>query len=92
METNLAAIIIAVISLGIAIFQVLLTLGFPLGEATMGGYYKVLPKKIRLPVPYQLLFFYSWALFFCSTSELSASTFPYCPLLFLSGFLPFTLA
>lgn len=32
----------------IAIFQVLLSLGYPLGEYVMGGYYKVLPKKLRI--------------------------------------------
>jgi hypothetical protein len=45
---NSAAILIAVINLGIAVFQVLLTLGYPLGEAAMGGKYKVLPKPLRV--------------------------------------------
>jgi hypothetical protein len=50
MEGNLihvAAIIVVILFVCIAGFQVLLSLGYPLGEAAMGGYYKVLPKKLR---------------------------------------------
>ncbi|GMA46961.1 hypothetical protein [Tetragenococcus muriaticus] len=50
MENNLvpiSSIIVAIIFVFLAIFQELLTLGFPLGEFTLGGYYKVLPKKLR---------------------------------------------
>lgn len=50
MENNLVAIssiIVAVIFVSLAIFQELLTLGFPLGEFTLGGYHKILPKKLR---------------------------------------------
>ncbi|MNI11058.1 hypothetical protein D3C73_641880 [compost metagenome] len=32
----------------IAVFQVLLSLGFPLGEFALGGYYKVLPVRLRI--------------------------------------------
>jgi hypothetical protein len=42
-----AAMIIMILLAGIAVFQVLLTFGFPLGEATMGGKYKILPKPLR---------------------------------------------
>jgi hypothetical protein len=45
---QIAAVISAVIFLGIAIFQVLLSLGYPLGEATMGGYHKILPNRLRV--------------------------------------------
>lgn len=45
--TYIAAVMIFIICGGIAIFQVLLTLGYPLGEATMGGKYKILPKRLR---------------------------------------------
>lgn len=48
MVIHLAAAACAVIFIGMAIFQVLLTLGFPLGVATMGGYHKVLPQKLRI--------------------------------------------
>jgi hypothetical protein len=44
---HLAAIISTVTFVGMAIFQVLLSLGFPLGEAAMGGYHKILPKPLR---------------------------------------------
>ena len=41
--------IIAAVLLGIAaIVEGLLILGFPLGEFTMGGQYKVLPSKLRM--------------------------------------------
>ena len=43
-----ASIIVAILFLSIAVFQVLLSLGYPLGESAMGGYYKVLPKKLRI--------------------------------------------
>ncbi|MFD1739051.1 hypothetical protein ACFSCX_21310 [Bacillus salitolerans] len=46
---QLAAILVAILSGGIAVFQILLFLGFPLGEYSWGGKYKgVLPKKIRM--------------------------------------------
>ena len=44
----IAAIIVAILFVSIAVFQVLLSLGYPLGEYAMGGYYKVLPKKLRI--------------------------------------------
>ncbi|MGM9929250.1 MAG: hypothetical protein ACI35P_15005 [Bacillus sp. (in: firmicutes)] len=51
MEVNfvyLSSIIVTVMFVSIAVFQVLLALGFPLGEWALGGYYKVLPKKLRI--------------------------------------------
>ncbi|MFS1515024.1 hypothetical protein V1503_00700 [Bacillus sp. SCS-151] len=42
------SIIVAIMFAFIAVFQVLLALGVPLGEFAMGGFYKVLPKKLRL--------------------------------------------
>jgi hypothetical protein len=44
----ISAVVLALIFWGIAIFQVLLSLGFPLGEAAMGGYHKVLPRTLRI--------------------------------------------
>ena len=44
----IASIIVAILFVSIAVFQVLLSLGYPLGEYAMGGYYKVLPKKLRI--------------------------------------------
>ena len=44
----ISSIIVAILFVSIAFFQVLLSLGYPLGEYAMGGYYKVLPKKFRI--------------------------------------------
>ncbi|MDV2884550.1 hypothetical protein RYX45_05120 [Alkalihalophilus pseudofirmus] len=44
----LAAILVTIIFTSIAIFQVLLSLGYPLGEAAMGGYHKILPAPLRI--------------------------------------------
>ena len=43
-----SSIIVAIILVCIAGFQVLLSLGYPLGEFAMGGYHKVLPRKLRI--------------------------------------------
>ena len=45
---HISSIIVAISFLSIAVFQVLLSLGYPLGEYAMGGTYKVLPKKLRI--------------------------------------------
>ncbi|WP_400244024.1 hypothetical protein AB3U99_22545 [Niallia sp. JL1B1071] len=50
METGfvyLSSIIVAIMFMSISFFQVLLSLGYPLGEYAMGGLHKVLPKKLR---------------------------------------------
>ena len=44
----ISSIIVSILLMSIAVFQVLLSLGYPLGEFAMGGYYKVLPKKLRI--------------------------------------------
>lgn len=44
----ISSIIVAIMFVSLAIFQVLLTLGYPFGEFTLGGYYKILPKKLRI--------------------------------------------
>src|SRR5690625_3742163 len=44
----ISSIVVAIIFVSIAVFQVLLSLGYPLGEFTMSGYYRVLPKKLRI--------------------------------------------
>lgn len=44
----LLSIIVAIMFISISFFQVLLSLGYPLGEYAMGGYNKVLPKKLRI--------------------------------------------
>jgi uncharacterized membrane protein SirB2 len=45
---HLSAIIVAIMFVSVAIFQILLSLGYPLGEYVMGGFHKVLPKKLRI--------------------------------------------
>ena len=39
---------VAILFVSIAVFQVLLSLDYPLEEFAMGEYYKVLPKKLRI--------------------------------------------
>ncbi|GIN20076.1 hypothetical protein [Siminovitchia fordii] len=51
MEENtvyLLSIIVIIMFISIAVFQVLLALGLPLGEFALGGFYKVLPHKFRI--------------------------------------------
>lgn len=45
---SLASIVVALIFALIAVFQVLLSFGYPLGEYAMGGNFKVLPIKLRV--------------------------------------------
>jgi hypothetical protein len=45
---HVSSIIVAILCVSVAVFQVLLSFGFPLGEFAMGGYYKVLPKTLRI--------------------------------------------
>ncbi|MET3696974.1 hypothetical protein SAMN05877753_101449 [Bacillus oleivorans] len=44
----ISSIVVAILFVSIAIFQVLLSLGYPLGEFALGGYHKVLPKTLRI--------------------------------------------
>jgi hypothetical protein len=44
----ISSIIVAIMCVSIAVFQVLLSFGCPFGEFAMGGYYKILPKKLRI--------------------------------------------
>ncbi|WP_214484824.1 hypothetical protein [Bacillus sp. SM2101] len=45
---NILSIIVTILFVSIAVFQVLLAIGLPLGEFAMGGFYKILPKKLRI--------------------------------------------
>ncbi|MFD1205529.1 MULTISPECIES: hypothetical protein [Sporosarcina] len=45
---SILSVVVAIMFVSIAVFQVLLSLGFPLGEFAMGGFHKVLPKKLRI--------------------------------------------
>ncbi|MCK0472478.1 hypothetical protein [Halalkalibacter sp. APA_J-10(15)] len=44
----ISSVIVAILFVSVAVFQVILSLGYPFGEFAMGGYYKVLPKKFRI--------------------------------------------
>lgn len=48
MISTVSSVIGAVLLLGVAVMEVLLIFGLPLGEFTMGGRYKVLPPMFRL--------------------------------------------
>lgn len=48
MIRNIASIICAIITFGMALLQLSLTFGAPLGEYILGGQHKVLPKRMRL--------------------------------------------
>lgn len=43
----IASLIVAIITFGMALLQLSLTFGAPLGEYVLGGLNKVLPKKMR---------------------------------------------
>ena len=44
----ISSIVVAILFVSIAVFQVLLSLGYPLGEFALGGYHRVLPKALRI--------------------------------------------
>jgi hypothetical protein len=46
-DHQLAAVIACVILAFLAVFQVLLAIGLPLGRAAWGGFHRVLPSKLR---------------------------------------------
>lgn len=54
-ENNMVAIIGAITFSVVIILSVLIICGLPLGELTMGGQYKVFPKKLRLVLVTQLI-------------------------------------
>ncbi len=49
------AIIAAILFFIIIVINVLLILGFPLGELTMGGQYRILPVKLRIMALFSLV-------------------------------------
>jgi len=46
-EMFIPTIVVVILFIGIAFFQILLSLGLPFGEAALGGFHKVLPKSLR---------------------------------------------
>lgn len=51
----MATIIGIILTFGIIILQILLCLGFPLGEYAMGGKYKIFPPKMRIANVFSIL-------------------------------------
>jgi hypothetical protein len=55
----LTSLLCAIITFGMALLQVSLTFGSPLGEYALGGQHKILPRKMRyLSTAYALLFIF----------------------------------
>lgn len=50
------ALIATILFIIIIVINVLLICGFPLGELTMGGQFKIFPKKLRVMLVVQLIF------------------------------------
>ncbi len=48
MISNITSILCAIITFGMALLQLSLTFGSPLGEYVLGGQNKILPKRMRL--------------------------------------------
>ena len=69
---QIAGIVVAAVSFGIAFFQILLLLGLPLAEYSWGGKYKgVLPKKMRIiSLPTSLILMFFGFVFLIHTKEI----------------------
>lgn len=70
----MVAIIGAITFSVVIILSVLIICGLPLGELTMGGQYKVFPKKLRIVLVTQLIF----QIFFVIVILQMGSFFPLC--------------
>ena len=53
---------------GLAIFQLMLIVGKPLGDFAWGGRYKVLPKKLRIASIFSIFLYSLFALFLASAT------------------------
>jgi hypothetical protein len=62
-------VVVAIIFIVIAVFQVMLSLGFPLGEMALGGYYKVLPRRLRFLSAVNAMMLLVMAIVFLQHSE-----------------------
>jgi len=76
---QLAAMIIMILLAGIAVFQVLLTFGYPLGEATMGGKYKILPKPLRFVSAFSALILLLMGFVFLQRANVIITEIPFLP-------------
>jgi len=66
------AIIGLVVLLGLALFQLLLILGKPLGDFAWGGQHKVLPRKLRIASICSILLYIVFAIFLASKAGIVA--------------------
>lgn len=70
------AYIFIVLSIAIAIFQVVLALGAPLGEYTLGGKYPGrLPNKLRIAAVFQILILFIFTMTVVSKSGIAFEAF-----------------
>ena len=66
------AIVGLVVLLGLALFQLLLILGKPLGDFAWGGQHKVLPRKLRIASICSILLYIVFAIFLASKAGIVA--------------------
>ena len=66
------AIIGLVVLLGLALFQLLLILGKPLGDFAWGGQHEVLPRKLRIASICSILLYIVFAIFLASKAGIVA--------------------
>lgn len=77
---QIAAIVCAAIFLIIAIFQILLALGFPLGDYSWGGFHKgVLPTKLRISSMVSAIFILFIGYVFLKHSKIISIGFNFIP-------------
>lgn len=72
-----AALIGAILFIIIIVINILLICGFPLGEFTMGGKYKVFPKKLRIVLVIQLILQMFFVIIVLQTGRLIPLWFSY---------------
>lgn len=72
-----AALIGAILFIIIIVINLLLICGFPLGEFTMGGKYKIFPKKLRIVLVIQLILQMFFVIIVLQTGKLIPLWFSY---------------
>ncbi|AQQ54858.1 hypothetical protein [Planococcus lenghuensis] len=72
-----AAVMTALLFSGVAVFQVLLSFGLPFGEFTMGGYHKVLPKRLRIAAGFSAAVLLLMGFVFLQHARVVASGIPF---------------
>ncbi len=76
----IAAVIGLFILISLSVFQLLLALGYPLGEFAWGGQHKILPKKLRVASIFSIVLYIVFTLFLVSKAGI-VSIIPDSPLL-----------